>query len=249
MSTQPSPATFHGALDVALDLPLADAGSRALAQALDLSILSLIIGLIVGGGIAVAAALGLGSSMDFETVLAVTLAGILVLMFLAQWGYFVASEMWMEGQSPGKVVMGLRVVTRDGATVTLVPSLIRNVLRIVDLFPSTYSVGLVVMLFNRRGQRLGDLAAGTVVVRELPTRSGPRPSRFPVGASPEDIALIEDFVARGPSLADTRRRGLAMGMVAWLDSNFPGFLAPASEGEEEEARLIEALALEGVEHG
>ena len=147
----------------------------------------------------------------------------------------------MEGQSPGKLVLGLRVVTTDGATVTLVPSLVRNFLRIVDLFPATYSLGLLVMLFNRRGQRLGDLAAGTVVVRERAEAKGPRATRFPPGASAEDVVLLEDFVRRAPELDPARRRGLALGLVQWLEGSFPGFLGPEAPALGPEGRLLAAL--------
>lgn len=234
-------ATFHGALDVPLDLPLADAGTRAVAQAIDLCLLSLLVFLVAAGGIAAGVGLGVAGDLAADTAVALTLAVVVVLMFLAQWFFFVGCELWMEGQSPGKLVMGLRVVTTDGATVTLVPSLIRNLLRIVDLFPSTYSVGLVVMLFNRKGQRLGDLAAGTVVVREQQVPEGPRPVRLPPGASPEDVALIEDFLRRAPGLAPQKRRALSMGMVQWLEGAAPGFLGPEVPGQLPERRLWSAL--------
>ena len=106
--------TFEGALDVSLELPLAHAGTRAVAQAVDLMVVSLlvmVVFLVVLGG-----AVGLtASAVDNETVFALAMAGLIIFSFLAQWGYFVGCEQLMEGQSPGKAVMGIRVVGRDGA--------------------------------------------------------------------------------------------------------------------------------------
>jgi len=238
--------TFEGALDVSLELPLAHAGTRAVAQAVDLMVVSLlvmVVFLVVLGG-----AVGLtASAVDNETVFALAMAGLIIFSFLAQWGYFVGCEQLMEGQSPGKAVMGIRVVGRDGAAVGLLASLIRNLLRMVDLFPMTYGVGLVIMMFSTRGQRLGDLAAGTLVVRDPPMpRTVPRPTRFPEGFSVDDVALVEDFFSRFQQLLPQPRRQLAEGMLAWLEDSHPDFLeagvGTSSEPPSPERRLANAFA-------
>ncbi len=89
----------------------------------------------------------------------------LVLMFLLLWGYFVFFEVYRHGATPGKRAMKLRVVNRNGTPVGWTASMIRNLLRAVDLQPGFfYGFGLTSMLLNRDFQRLGDIAAGTVVV-------------------------------------------------------------------------------------
>ena len=89
-----------------------------------------------------------------------------LLIFVLLWGYFIFFELTWNGQTPGKRAAGVRVLTSRGEPVTLVHTLVRNVLRIVDALPSFYMVGVISILVTRRSQRLGDLAAGTVVVRE-----------------------------------------------------------------------------------
>jgi uncharacterized RDD family membrane protein YckC len=86
--------------------------------------------------------------------------------FVLQWGYFVACELLMQGRSPGKAAFGLRVVRDGGLPVTLRESALRNLVRMVDMLPSQYLIGLVSMVISKDVRRLGDFAAGTIVVRE-----------------------------------------------------------------------------------
>jgi uncharacterized RDD family membrane protein YckC len=91
-----------------------------------------------------------------------------------EWGYFVLSELVTGGRSLGKALVGLRVVTDTGMKIGLRESLMRNLLRTVDLLPSNYVVGLVAMVLSPQCKRLGDLAAGTVVIRlDRPQRPAP----------------------------------------------------------------------------
>lgn len=103
-----------------------------------------------------------GSAAD-ALVLAVAI--LLLLGAFAEFLYFVFWEAVSRGRSPGKRVVGLRVMRDGGLPLTLGASLARNLLRVVDVLPSSYLVGLVSMLVTAEGKRLGDLAAGTVVVR------------------------------------------------------------------------------------
>ena len=86
--------------------------------------------------------------------------------FLLVWGYFSLFEAFWRGQTPGKRAMKLRVIKDAGRQITLFESLARNLLRIVDYFPGLYLTGVITMLCNKRSKRLGDLAAGTLVVHE-----------------------------------------------------------------------------------
>jgi len=107
-----------------------------------------------------------------------------VLLFAINWFYFVAFELALGGQTPGKRLVGLRVVRAGGYPVTWGAVLTRNLLRIVDSMPITYGVALLVAFCEHEHRRLGDLLAGTIVVRERKapldwTRGVPR------GAAPD----------------------------------------------------------------
>lgn len=88
----------------------------------------------------------------------------LVCAFLLEWFYPVLFEVYMKGQTPGKRSCGLRVVHDDGSPVGWHGAFVRNTVRFVDFLPLLYACGFIVSLFNRDGKRLGDLAAGTIVV-------------------------------------------------------------------------------------
>ena len=91
---------------------------------------------------------------------------LLLAIFLFAWGYHLYFEVFHGGRSPGKKWLHLRVVAEGGYPVTLVRSAVRNLVRIVDVLPLPYGVAGVCMFLDRKGRRLGDLVAGTVVVRE-----------------------------------------------------------------------------------
>lgn len=89
-----------------------------------------------------------------------------IVYFLVFWGYYPIFEHFFDGQTPGKRKLGLRVVTADGGRVGFAASLARNILRVVDFLPVCFLLGIVSILFSERHQRLGDLAAGTIVIRD-----------------------------------------------------------------------------------
>jgi uncharacterized RDD family membrane protein YckC len=134
---------------------LAGTGSRFLAWLLD-SIIG--IALSVGAGVALTAfsfvAGGFGFALQF------------IVSFLINWGYFVFFECYTGGQTPGKKALRLRVLQDTGVRIAFYQSALRNLLRLADLLPLAYLVGGVLSAFTRDGKRLGDLAAGTIVVCE-----------------------------------------------------------------------------------
>lgn len=153
---------------------------------------------------------------------------LLVVLFFAQWVYFVVLEGW-RGATVGKTMLGLRVVTVDARPLTITHAALRNVLRAADLLPTLYATGVVAMILNRRFQRLGDLVAGTmVVVRDRPMLGGkldiwPPPAdheleRFParIALSPEERAAIELFLLRKGALGPARADELARLLLPWL---------------------------------
>ncbi|MDP1828658.1 MAG: RDD family protein [Archangium sp.] len=147
---------------VAVDLPVAGLGSRAMAYVVDVGLL---------GATAMvtwfAASFFLSDPVDAvlglsNVVRLLMLAGVFFLM----WIYWTLLEVLWHGQTPGKRLLRIRVVKNDGSPVTVFSSAVRNLLRVVDFLPACYPVGLVTMLVDKKHRRLGDLLAGTVLVRD-----------------------------------------------------------------------------------
>jgi uncharacterized RDD family membrane protein YckC len=91
---------------------------------------------------------------------------VIFLLFLWYWGYFTLFEAFWNGRTPGKRIVKIRVIQRSGRGIGLFEAMTRNLLRIVDQFPFIYVIGVISILVTRQHQRLGDLAAGTLVVHE-----------------------------------------------------------------------------------
>jgi uncharacterized RDD family membrane protein YckC len=200
---------FVASIDVAIDLPVATAGSRGLAQAIDLSLLMLLqIAVFVLAFVVRMALSGLGAQLG-EIVFALSIVAV----FAIQWGYFVAFELAWEGQTPGKRALGLRVVDDTGGRAPFTKLAIRNLLRIVDFLPILYGAGVLVMLSTGRGQRIGDLAAGTLVVTTTATR---RARVWPAGFQGKDVQLVERWFDQQTTLTPQRRQKLALELAAWL---------------------------------
>jgi uncharacterized RDD family membrane protein YckC len=147
---------------VAIELPLAGIGSRFIAILVDYLIWGFVF-LILG----IAAAIIIPALHFFGGVSANWAIGIFVLIvFLLQWGYFALFEAFGNGRTPGKRVARIRVIHQSGRGINFVESLARNLVRFVDYFPGFYAVGIVAIFLSRRNQRLGDMVAGTLVVRD-----------------------------------------------------------------------------------
>ncbi len=173
---------------VALDLPIAGPMSRVLAFSVDYGVI-LILEILIFTGL-MFAGLSMAELDQLERITSwleetqadlergrmdvdimsgwifVVLAVWIVLDFLLQSGYFIVCELLTQGRSPGKAAFGLRVVRDGGLPVGLRESALRNLLRMVDMLPSQYLVGLISMTISKEVRRLGDFAAGTIVVRE-----------------------------------------------------------------------------------
>ena len=139
---------------------------------------------------------------------------LLLAMFVIEWLYPVLFEVLWRGQTPGKKVLGIAVVNDDLTPVTLGTSMVRNLLRTVDFLPIFYLAGVVTMLTNRRFQRLGDLAAGTLVISMRETaRSTPpedvEPLPPPLPLLRNEQTSIIDFLQRSPQLSAPRCEELA----------------------------------------
>ncbi len=138
----------------------------------------------------------------------------LIFWFLIEWFYPVLFEVLRRGQTPGKIALGISVVHDDLTPVTFGTSLIRNLLRTADFLPVFYLVGLITMVSNSRFQRLGDLAAGTLVISIRDTSKATEIDNITPLAPPttllrsEQTALV-DFLQRSRHLSEPRQQELA----------------------------------------
>ena len=197
---------------VVLRYDLAGGGNRGFAAIVDF-----VIALLVFFG----ATWAFSSLYDVVGSALIGTYGVLVLLtFFVTWSYFVLLEWLWQGQTVGKRLYGLRVIRDDGAPAGFLAVLIRNLLRLVDFLPFFYGLGLLVIIVTPRSQRLGDIAAGTYVVR------APRPqldyfslrtvtplaagAADEMGALPgEAQRLVREFVAREAKLAPADRARVA----------------------------------------
>jgi uncharacterized RDD family membrane protein YckC len=238
-------ATPEG-LDLALDL--AGPGSRFTAGIIDLAIQAVIVTAVL---VLAIAAGGLAGT--------VVSAAVPLVIYL---GYHILFETLGGGRTPGKRATGLRVLRTDGAPEDVVSSLVRNVLRLVDGLPLLYVPGIVSIVVTRRNQRLGDLAAGTIVVRERQggrraTEAGAEPAFAAVGAAPAnraeravgapagydlggltdaDAGAVRAFLDRRDRLESAARRDVAMRLAEALRPKVAGPF-----GDLPAERFLEAL--------
>lgn len=91
---------------------------------------------------------------------------VIILLFVVNWGYFFALEYFWAGKTVGKRLLGIRVMQENGHSVTLLSCFIRNLLRIIDMLPIAYFIGIMMIFLHSKHKRLGDIVAGTLVVHE-----------------------------------------------------------------------------------
>ncbi len=152
---------------VAIEMPLAGIGSRFIALLVDYLIWAA--GFLV---LALASAIFLPAISSFSHLSEQWATAIVVFStFLLQWGYFTLFEAFWNGQTPGKRVAKIRVIQRSGRAIGLFESMARNLVRYVDQIPFFYVVGVISMFSTKQHQRLGDLVAGTLVVRDRETET------------------------------------------------------------------------------
>jgi uncharacterized RDD family membrane protein YckC len=152
---------------VAIEMPLAGIGSRFIALLVDYIIWTLGLILLIGVGILLGPALRAFNRLSAQWAEALFIFAI----FLFNWGYFTLFEAYWNGRTPGKRIARIRVIQRTGRPIGLLESMARNLVRYVDQFPIFYGIGVITMFITKQHQRLGDLAAGTLVVRDRETES------------------------------------------------------------------------------
>jgi uncharacterized membrane protein SpoIIM required for sporulation/uncharacterized RDD family membrane protein YckC len=213
---------------VTLDFEVAGVGSRVLAAVIDTALLAGIT-FVAGTLVFVLAELGIVPTGPWIGAFLVSGA------FLLWNGYYVFFEGLRQGRTPGKQRVGIRVVRDTGHPITVSAAITRNLLRLADFLPPPYLGGLLLMALHPSGKRLGDLAAGTVVVRDRPMdlvtgkpmlSRGGMPAVAPVLTEPE-YAVLAQFAARAAALAPPVRQRLAASLAGRRARHLPDRTADA----------------------
>lgn len=221
MSQPRGTETFVTPEAVPIVLDVAGIGSRTIATIVD-SLIQLAAFLAISWLVSLS-----GISDDVAGV--ISIVGVFVMV----WGYFMVLEGLWGGRTPGKAASRIRVVRADGRPVTWTQVTVRNLLRIIDFLPFYYMLGGVLVVLSKRSQRLGDLAAGTVVVRDRPARPPavlPIPPEAAAAAraldtsalSDREFALIRSFLERRATLVRDSRGNVARELAAAIRPKIAG---------------------------
>lgn len=224
---------------VPLAFSLASIGNRFLAVAIDHAIQYTSIFAVLWIVMEVAgSAAGEGAGLETSDLTAETpkwaIAILIIVIFALFTGYFILFEWLWDGQTPGKRLLKLRVIREDGRPITLWEAVARNLLRVFDAIPGfvipVYSVGLIVIFMSGRDQRVGDIFAGTVVIRERSDEAPKFDEVFsnriadaafrrvqPIAAiradltrvTPGEIEVVESFLRRRWDLTERQRLWMA----------------------------------------
>src|SRR2546422_10902526 len=215
---------------VVLELELAGLGSRLAAAVCDAGVLAVAY-LLLGLGIQLLTQTRGEAGTPWSTLAAIVL---ILTLFLLFWGCFLLFEALTDGRTPGKRLMGIRVVMDTGHPLSFTAAAVRNLVRIVDMQPLfTYQVGLGFVLFHPQNKRLGDIVAGTVVVRDRPENlqlasaaadRAPEPQALEAGPpelADEGFRLLHQLLERLEGLEGAVRHRLTAELVARFAPRFP----------------------------
>jgi len=223
---------------VPIELPIAGPGGRSYAFIIDWHIRVLAAAAWGFGYTLVLSAVSAGETLPgWQMPLGFVPAMLIYLL------YHPLLELTMSGRTPGKRIAGLRIVSIEGSVPAAGAIIVRNLFRIVDSLPILYVVGLAFSMATARHQRIGDLAAGTLLVYEDAGRAEsldtlPRAGAA-TGLSTSDAELVQDLLERWPDLDREHRLELARRLLARLD--------PAT-AENQAAWLNDTTALNALRH-
>jgi uncharacterized RDD family membrane protein YckC len=214
---------------VQLELTLAGVGSRFAAGLIDFLIQALI---LVALWVLLVQIIGIDPGASGFAVAIVILSSFILFM-----GYDVAFEVLNAGRTPGKRANGLRVVRESGAPVNFSSSAVRNVMRLIDILPAWYLIGISSILITKRNQRLGDLAGGTLVVRDrraLPPELHIPPSQASQAwdtsaIRPDELDTVASFLARRYQIDHGARVQLARELAGRLRPRVGGSVTAESD--------------------
>jgi len=238
---------------VLLDFEIAGIGSRALAALIDMAIL---LSVLVAGVLVMVLLARLGLTLGSWA------AALLMLSAFALWyGYFTFFEGLRAGQTPGKRAVGIRVVRDTGHSITLAAAATRNLIRVADFLPPPYLLGAILVALHPRAKRLGDMVAGTVVVRDRPFEMRRTPAHASSPSVSDELAapvltdeeyrLLARYQARAGTLDESARARLAARLLTRFAAHVPDN-APADAGfldqlyAEESARRQGRLGARGT---
>lgn len=193
---------------VEIGFTLAGFGSRFIAYLIDLACMILFVALLFAAMITLLIVAQRGAFESFMKtpnpqaegfLIAIVVSVFGLSLFVVSWFYFVIFEMLLDGKSPGKKALRIRVICDEGGKISFYTSLLRNLMRVADWLPAFYLVGIIAMFVNKKWKRLGDLVAGTIVVKEekagwLPSASMPPPARSHVAGEERLESVLTDQV-------------------------------------------------------
>lgn len=199
---------------VEIKYELAGLGSRFLAVLVD-GAAQVAVLIVIGIAVALASSSVRALLPHSANVNAWLLGAAILVIFVVLIGWFIVFEIWWSGRTPGKRALGLRVLRDGGFPIDGGASVIRNLVRIVEILLGFYALSAISTLISKENKRLGDFAAGTIVVRDR-ADAGPdlaayldSPARLATGLTEPDRVLIERFLARRSALAPDARTSLA----------------------------------------
>ena len=206
---------------VSIEMPLAGIGSRFIAIFVDYALWTAVITMLAILGAMLLPGISFLGRLSVNWAVGI----VFFLFFLLHWGYFTLFEALWNGRTPGKRLARIHVIHRSGRAISFLESLTRNLVRFVDSLPSLYAVGLITMFLSRQNQRLGDMAAGTLVVRDTDIATpywGELSSRTITAASFADAPTVDRTFTPHlkVSLPATQVVRLSMGDLQVLESFF-----------------------------
>jgi uncharacterized RDD family membrane protein YckC len=221
---------------VAVRYPLASYGSRGTAAIVDVSLIALLITAELVLGAFALYFLAEYTPLLVEFIATWIIAIMIVLAFVTFWGYYLYGEAIRGGRTLGKRWMRIRVVRDDGSRIAPLDAVIRNVVRLVDFlpgFPAVYGVGIISMSISPTAKRLGDYAAGTVVIEE------PERAELTLTSTYEDerVELVRDYLRRRSTLTWEARYQVGAALLhsygeepgQWDEPTIAGRLADLSD--------------------
>lgn len=242
--TEEGKLDLQSAAGATVSVRIAGLGGRGFAYVIDWHIkLLLALGWFLAAMMAISGGLSLeafdSASGDVLIYWAVIPAAAIFLL------YHPVLEMLMKGRTPGKRMAGIRVLSKEGQTPSTGALLIRNIFRVVDSLPVNYLVGILVALFDRQAARIGDIAAGTLLVYEPDTRSADvreltalEPGRL----DPRQRELVVELLERWPQLNRMARSRMARELLGQFGIEAPPFSSAKQYDRDHR------VALEGLLH-
>ncbi|SCG84155.1 RDD domain-containing protein [Proteiniborus sp. DW1] len=186
--------------NIEVEYTLAALGSRTAATGIDTLLQLVLIGIVV----LIVAFMGLTPAEIYEEYKSWAIAISLILIFIINYGYFIIFEMTMNGGTPGKRIFGLRTIRNNGQPIAFKHSVIRNLLRILDV----YGLGVILIFFTKLNKRLGDYLASTIVVIEekreeiYNIRLENERTNYKYSLTQEETQLLREYFTRKDSLGE-----------------------------------------------